>query len=317
MINNINKQKITFIIPCYRSEQSIKIVTDGIIAVISKQYDYKIILVNDNSPDNVFHVIRQMCALDENIIGIKLSRNFGQQAARMAAIPYIDGDYVVFMDDDGQHPSDGIPKLIDKLKEGYDIAYAKFDHKKESLFKQFGSYINTKMTNILIGKPKHIKQSSFFAMRAFVASELIYYRSPFPYLFGYFMQVTRNIANVDIEHQARINGKSGYNLRKLVALWFNGYTSFSVVPLRIASWIGAVTAMAGFGWGVYIVIRKILTPEVAVGYTSIMASILFIGGMIMLMLGMLGEYIGRMFITINNIPQYIVNEKINCTNKND
>lgn len=317
MINDTNKEKITFIIPCYRSENTIETVVKGIKDKIGKLYDYKIILINDNSPDKVLEVIRNLCSKDINIMGISLSKNYGQQSARMAGIPYIEGDYVVFMDDDGQHPVDGILKLLNKLNDGYDISYANFKHKKESCFKQIGSFINTQMTNILIGKPKNVKQSSFFAMKIFVAKELINYKSPFPYIFGYLMQITRNIANVEMEHLSRINGKTGYNFRKLLALWLNGYTSFSVVPLRFASLLGAITALGGFGWGIFIIIRKILLPDVAIGYTSIMASILFVGGMIMLILGMLGEYVGRIFITINNIPQYIISERINdiCNDK--
>lgn len=311
MKSSINKETISFIIPCYQSEKTISKVVEGIKEEIQRDYNYRIILVDDASPDGVFQVITKLCEKDKNIIGLSLSKNFGQQAARMAAIPYIVGDYVVFMDDDGQHASTGIIKLIEKIKTGgYDIVYAKFKFKKESLFKQFGSWLNLKMTDILIGKPKEVRQSSFFAMRYFVAKELENYKSPFPYLFGYLMKITQNIANVEIEHLPRITGNTGYTFKKLIMLWLNGFTGFSVVPLRVSSLLGVASAMLGFLWGIMIIIRKLMVPDVAMGYSSIMAVILFMGGIIMVMLGLLGEYIGRAFITINQIPQYVIKEQI-------
>lgn len=309
---NSKKETINFIIPCYKSANTIRIVVEGIIASIKAWYDYRIILVNDCSPDNVFDVIAKLCNEDKNILGINLSRNFGQQSARMAAIPYIKGEYVVFMDDDGQHPAHEIPKLIDALKDGHDIAYALFKHKKANWFKKFGSWVNKKMADLLIDKPKDTNPSSFFAMKSFVAEALINYSSPFPYLFGYFMNVTQNITSVEIEHLPRIEGRSTYTFGKLLRLWLNGFTSFSVVPLRAASFVGMLCAVLGFIWGGIVVIRKLVIPDIAIGYSSMMSIILFIGGMIMIMLGLLGEYIGRMFITMNHIPQYIIKDSINC-----
>lgn len=304
-------KKICFIIPCYGSENTLAKVINDIRLAIRERYTYRIILVSDCSPDNVFLVIKQLCKEDKNIIGLQLARNFGQQAARMAALNYLDGEYVIFMDDDGQHPSEGIISLVEKLEEGYDIVYAKFRQKKESRFKRFGSWLNTKMTDLLLDKPKHIKQSSFFAMRYFVAKGLLGYNSPFPYLFGYLMKITRKIANVELEHNNRIAGNSGYNLKKLVSLWFNGVLGFSIVPLRIATVTGILFAVCGFLWGIYLIIRKIMMPEILVGYTSFMAVILLIGGVIMIMLGIIGEYVGRIFLTLTNVPQYIISEKIN------
>ncbi len=304
---------VNIVIPCYRSERTIKQVVEGIKAVFSKCRDLKhrIILIDDGSPDNVFSVIREMCVDDPQIIGISLSRNYGQQSARMVALPYVDGDYVIYMDDDGQHPPEGILALIDKLEEGYDVAFARFKEKKHSFFKQIGSRLNATMATILIGKPKEVVSSSFFAMRLFVARELVNYKSSFPYIVGYMLRITTKIANVDIEHKERITGTTTYTFRKMLSIWINGFTSFSVVPLRAASMIGAITAGGGFLFGFYIIFRKIFNPSIPTGYSSIMAAFLFVGGMIMLMLGLLGEYVGRIFLSINNLPQYVVKETIN------
>lgn len=308
----IKLKKISFIIPCYNSENMIEVVVDSIRTAIKAKFDYKIILVNDNSKDNVYDKITNICLTDKNVVGISLSKNYGQQAARMAALPYIEGDYVIFMDDDGQHPVNGIEVLVNKLDEGYDIVYAYFREKKESNFKKFGSHINSVMTNIIIGKPKEINASSFFAMKYYVAEQLKRYTSPFPYLFGYLMQITNNITNIELEHKERLSGETGYNFIKLLKLWLNGFTSFSVIPLRIATFIGIITSLFGFLYAVLIVINKVINPEVIAGYTSMMAALLFIGGIIMMLLGMLGEYIGRIFITLNNVPQYTIKDKRNC-----
>lgn len=310
-LHNLEKKNISVIIPCYNSEKSIGRVVEEIIANMPQNISYEVFLVDDHSKDHVWQEIKCLCEKNENIRGISLSRNFGQQAARMAAVPYVHAEYVIFMDDDGQHPADGIFKLIAKAKEGYDIVYAHFAHKKTSCFRKIGSNFNVYMTYKLMGKPKEVKQSSFFCVRGFVVEALKEYQSPFPYLFGYFMQITRNIANVDIEHRARLEGKSGYNLKKMILLWLNGFIGFSVIPLRIASLSGCISSAVGFLLGMVSVIKKLMNPEIMLGYTSTIVIILFLGGIILLILGLVGEYIGRILMTVNRIPQYIIKDKRN------
>lgn len=313
-LNTSEKRILSFIIPCYRSALTIGKVVGDIVGQFATRpdWDYQIILVCDDSPDDTFSVIRKICRSDSQIIGLNLSRNFGQQSARMAALSHVTGKYIVFMDDDGQHPKEGIFELVEKLDEGYDIAYARFRKKQHSLMQQFGSFINRKMTEYLIGKPRNVVASSFFAMKAFVVHELKHYNNPEPYVLGYLMQITKNIANVEMIHQARYAGESGYTLKRLFRLWVQGATSFSVRPLQIASLLGFVCATAGIIFAITIVYQKLTSPNPpATGYPSIMATLLSIGGVIMVLLGMLGEYVGRIFISLNNIPQYVVKESIN------
>lgn len=303
--------KLSFVIPCYNSEKSIKQVVDGIREVCKNRYEYQILLSNDGSRDRVWDVIRELCSEDPSVEGICLAKNFGQQCARMAAIPHVEGDYVVFMDDDGQHPADGIPKMVEKLEEGFDIVYAYFASKKERLFRVWGSNLNQRTMEWLMGKPRNVKMSSFFVARRFIVDELNRYKSPGPVINGYFMQLTKNIACIELEHQERIAGKSGYNLKKLVHLWMNNATSFSVQPLRLASLLGVCMSGLGFIWALYLVIKKLVNPNVMVGYTSIVVVILICSGLLMLLMGLIGEYIGRLFLVANNIPQYVVRERIN------
>lgn len=306
-------KKISFIIPCYRSEKTLP----GVVSEIEEKmktlarYEYDIFLVNDCSPDSTFEVIRELVKEHENIKGIDFARNFGQHSALMAGLRYSDGDYVVCLDDDGQTPADEVDKLLDKLEEGYDAVYAKYDHKQHSAFRNFGSRVNELMARIMLGKPKELYVSSYFAVKRFVVEDMVRYENSYPYVIGLVLRATRNIANVAVSHRERTEGTSGYTLKKLLGLWFNGFTAFSVKPLRIATAIGACSAVMGFCYGVYTIIKRLINPDVPMGFSSTMAAIVFFGGMIMLLLGMIGEYIGRIYISLNNSPQYVIREKIN------
>lgn len=303
--------KISFVIPCYRSEHMIGQVVSEINKTMSEDYDYEIILVNDCSPDNTFQTIKGLCKEQENIIGIDLAKNFGQHSALMAGFHYVSGDIIVCMDDDGQTPPSEAHKLIDALNdEDTDVAYAEYPQKKHSVFRNFGSMINSKMAQYLIGKPKALYVSSYFAAKRFVIDEMVAYKNPYPYVIGLVLRTTKNIVNVEVNHCERQEGSSGYTMKKLLGLWFNGFTAFSVKPLRVATVTGVVFGIAGFLYLIYTVINKFLNPNVPLGWSSTMAVLLVVGGCILFMLGLIGEYIGRIYISLNNSPQYVVKKVI-------
>lgn len=301
---------VSFVIPCYRSSQTIGGVVEEIDTAMKglAGYKYEIVLVNDASPDNTFEVIRTLCAGRRDICGVNLAKNFGQHAALMAGFRHAQGDLVVCLDDDGQTPAGEVGKMLDKLEEGYDVVYAKYAHKQHSLFRNFGSRINDRMTRIMLGKPKELYISSYFVMKKFVAEELIRYENPFPYVIGLVLRTTKKIANVEVTHREREIGTSGYTLGKLLGLWFNGFTAFSIKPLRIATVIGVASACGGFLYGIYTIVKKFVNPAVPVGFSAMMAALVFFCGLILMMLGMIGEYIGRIYISMNNSPQYVIRE---------
>ena len=307
-------KKVSFCIPCYKSEQTLTKVVDEIRASmeeLSDKYEYEIILVNDASPDGTFNVICKLADTYPNITGIDLAKNFGQHAALMAGFAHVSGDILVCLDDDGQTPANEVYKLLDKIEEGEDVVYARYDHKKHSLFRNFGSFINEKMTEFLLGKPKELYVSSYFAAKRFIVDEMLRYDKSYPYVIGLVLRSTKRIANVYVDHREREIGKSGYTFGKLLGLWMNGFTAFSVKPLRIATWTGISCAILGFIYGLYTIIKKfVLGDAVAVGFSALMSSVMFIGGMILFMLGILGEYIGRMYISMNNAPQYVIREVV-------
>jgi undecaprenyl-phosphate 4-deoxy-4-formamido-L-arabinose transferase len=306
-------KKISFVIPCYRSEKTLPKVIAEIDGKMQQlvQFEYDIFLVNDCSPDNTFGVIRKLCEERSNIKGINFARNFGQHAALMAGLRHSDGDYVVCLDDDGQTPADEVDKLLFKLDEGYDAVYAKYEHKQHSTFRNLGSKVNELMTRVMLDKPAELYISSYFAVKRFVVEDMIKYENSYPYVIGLVLRTTRNITNVVVKHREREEGSSGYTLGKLLNLWFNGFTAFSVKPLRIATGIGSLAAVLGFLYGVYTIIKRFINPDVPMGFSAIMSAVVFFGGMIMIMLGLIGEYIGRIYISMNNSPQYVIRESIN------
>lgn len=305
-------QLVSFVIPCYRSAKTLGNVVAEIDGTMKKLsgYTYEIVLVNDSSPDDTFEVIRGLCAERKDICGINLARNFGQHAALMAGFHYTHGDVVVCLDDDGQTPAGEVGKLLSAIEEGYDVVYARYAHKQHSGFRNFGSKINELMTRVMLGKPKELYLSSYFAAKRFVVDEILRYTNPYPYVIGLVLRTTKNIVNVEVSHREREVGVSGYTLGKLMGLWFNGFTAFSIKPLRVATAMGATTAFCGFLYGIYTVVKKFVNPNVPIGFSSLMAALVFIGGMIMLMLGLIGEYIGRIYISLNNSPQYVIRECI-------
>ncbi|MDE7224670.1 MAG: glycosyltransferase family 2 protein [Acetatifactor sp.] len=315
----IKLKKISFVIPCYRSEHTVEHVVAEIQETMKdmRQYEYEIVLVNDCSPDGTLAVIRRLCEKEPQIKGISFARNFGQHAALMAGLRQSQGDYVVCLDDDGQTPANEAGKLLDKLEEGYDAVYASYNHKQHSAFRNLGSKVNELMTRIMLEKPGNLYISSYFAVRRFVVEDMIRYENSYPYVIGLVLRATKNITNVEVQHREREEGTSGYTLKKLLGLWFNGFTAFSVKPLRIATSVGCLSAAAGFLYGLYTIVKRLLNPAVPIGFSSIMAAIVFFGGMIMIMLGLIGEYIGRIYISLNNSPQYVIRERINVEQEKD
>ncbi len=303
---------VSFVIPCYRSENTLPAVIEEINSTMGTmdEYSHEIILVNDSSPDGTINTIRELCGKYANITGIDLAKNFGQHAALMAGMRQAKGDIVVCLDDDGQTPADEVGKLLDKLNEGYDVVYASYGKKKHSLFRNFGSKVNELMTRVMLGKPKELYISSYFAAKRFVVDDMIRYEHSYAYVIGLVLRATKNIANVEVKHRSRAEGTSGYTLKKLLGLWFNGFTAFSIKPLRIATVIGVLCAGGGFLYGIYTIVKRLLLPDIQAGFSALMSMLVFMGGMIMLMLGLIGEYIGRIYISMNNSPQYVIREII-------
>ena len=306
---------LSFVIPCYRSENTIEMVINEIIDTVSQRegYEYEIIAVNDSSPDNVYSVLKKLAKANKKLKIINFAKNMGKPAAVLAGYSVITGDYVINLDDDYQCPVYELWKLLELVEnDKCDCATAVYETKKESFVKRIGSNLNMWMGQIMLEKPKGLRLENFRVMKAFVAKEMIKYKKPYPYIEGLILRVTNRIMCVLMEERERgDNNRSGFTFRKSAALLMDGLTAFSVKPLRVASICGMLFAFIGFIYGIIIIIRKMISPLVPIGYSSILCIILFTSGLLMLMLGIIGEYIGRVYICINDSPQYVIKETIN------
>ena len=311
--------KVSFVIPCYRSVETLPSVVKEIKDTMKEMgnYEYEIIMVNDCSPDDTFGTIQKIVAeqpatsVGDNctgMLGLSLAKNFGQHSALMAGFHEVSGDVVVCLDDDGQTPANEVGKLLQEIENGHDVVYAQYAHKQHSGFRNFGSKVNELMTRVMLGKPKGLYVSSYFAAKRFVVDEMMKYTYAYPYVIGLVLRTTKDIVNVDINHRNREIGQSGYTFSKLMSLWFNGFTAFSVKPLRIATATGATCAILGFIYGIYTIIKKlVIKPDgLITGFSALMSVLVFMGGLILLMMGLVGEYMGRMYISMNNSPQFVV-----------
>ena len=240
---------------------------------------------------------------------LNLAKNAGQHNAIMAGLNYAKGDILIGMDDDMQtHPSQ-LPYLFEELEKGYDIVYGYYPEKKHSAFRNFGSWVNYISVRILIGKPKELKTSSYWVARKFVRDSVIEYQAPYAYIQGLFLRTTRNISCIPIQHFQREEGESNYTFKRLLKLWSN-IIGFSITPLRLTEYCGFGLSLLSIIAAVVVLIRKILNPAMALGWPSLMIVICFFSGIQLMFLGLIGEYIGRMFLGLNRQPQYVIREVI-------
>lgn len=300
---------ISIVIPCYYSEKTIGKVTRLVTEEFAKNDGYacEFVLVNDGSKDGTYPEIQKLAAASPNVLGVNLMRNFGQHNALMAGLRFAKGDYVLGMDDDLQtHPSQ-IFKLVHKIEEGYDLVYGVYPVRKNSPAKNFTSKFNEVSSRMMLGRPKEIRSSNFWIITRAVRDEVVKYDSFNPYVDGIFYRVTHNIGNVEVEHFARETGASGYTLKKLMRLWL-AYWNFSVIPLRISFFLGLLAALGGVVTAIAIIINKILSPDITVGWSSTLCIMVVLFGLVLMVLGIVGEYLGKIMLILNNTPQYIIRE---------
>lgn len=312
--------KISIVIGLYNSEKTIQAVLDEIQTAFSAQneYDYEVVLVDDYSPDGVYELVKKIAEKDPRIKVLHLSQNVGQTNAVIEGYRYAEGEFIVEMDDDLQMPAAEILRMLDKLqRENYDVVFARYPEQKESGFRRFGSKVNNKMTEFMLGKPKHIRVNSFYVMRSFVRDAMVQYANHYPYLYGIIFAVTKNVANLDVEHRERTNGKSNYTLKKLLGLWLNGFLNFSVQPLRIAIRFGSILTIISFFIIIALIIQRCLGGTQSIGWTSLMVTIIFFSGVQLLGIGKLGEYIGRMYLSSSGLSRSTVRDTINVEKKED
>lgn len=304
--------KLSIVIPVYNSQGTLEDVlnqTTEYLGKVSWVDALEFILVNDGSKDASAAVCEKL-AEQKNVCYINFTKNFGQHHALLCGYKEATGDVVVKMDDDLQTRPEDVPALVQALLNAdADVVFARFTNSAGSFIRRWGTRLNNKMATVLLGKPKEITVSGFYAMREYVVKNIVTYTNPYPYIAGLIFRVTDNIINVDLTQGIRGAGTSNYTLKKLMRLWVNGFVNFSVKPLRLASVLGSCLSLVGFIFLIILFVRRLMDATTQLGWTSTIAAIVFFGGIQLLSLGLIGEYVGRIFISINHFPQYVVKGK--------
>lgn len=304
--------KLSLVIPVYGSEAVLPELVDQIRATLDKLSDvrtsYEIIFVCDNSPDKSWQVISMLSHNFPQVRGILLRMNAGQHNALMAGFSQAKGEIIVTMDDDLQHSPSDIPSMLDKIDSNCDVVYARFRNRNHAVWKIAGSKLNNIVAGYLMQKPRDLYLSPFRAIKSSIIKEILRYQGPYVYVDGLILSVTRNINSIDVNHYERFSGNSRYSFQKSLSLWLKMATSFSVTPLRLTSLLGLFFSGLGFILALLLVIQKLTLDLMPIGWSSLIVTILIIGGVQLLALGMLGEYLGRVLLTLNLKPQYVIAE---------
>ncbi len=304
--------KISVVIPVYNSEKIVALTVNNVVEIFEKQdLKYEIILVNDHSPDGSWEVIKKIAAKAPHIVAINLLKNYGQHNAIFCGFCQTTGDYVVTMDDDMQNPPEEIIHLINKAKEGHDAVFGKFRKKKHSLKRRMGTKIIGYLNYKIFDKPKDITLTNFRIIRKDVIERIIDYKTAFPYIPGLVLMFSHNVGNVMVEHRAREIGKSNYSLLRIFKLVGALLFNYSSYPIKIFTVTGFFVSAASFVLGLWVLISKLVFEISVSGWTTVVVLVSFLGGFIILMLGMLGEYLSRILSQVTSNKSFVIKEIIN------
>jgi glycosyltransferase involved in cell wall biosynthesis len=300
---------LSFVIPLYRSAETIGAVVRA-IEELTIEGGHEIVLVNDGSPDGTAAVCRELVkAARVPITYVEHARNYGEHNAVLTGWRHARGAHFVNLDDDGQNPPAEAARLWQHAKkEGLDVVFGHYEVKQHSAWRNFGSWFTNRMTDWALDKPTGFYLSSFRCVSAFVAKQVVGYAGPYPYIDGLLLQVTQRIGSIAVRHEARVAGESTYTLRRLVRLWLSAWVNFSVLPLRVATVLGLVVAGMGIAALGFVAWLWWIDSGPETGWGWLMAGLLIFSGTQLVMLGLIGEYIGRMFLAVNQRPQSVVRE---------
>jgi len=305
-------RRISVVVPVYNGAATVPKLIEELDKHLRPQNDLELILVNDGSTrDNSDEVCEAAAQQNDWIVYLELSKNFGEHNAVMAGLNHCTGDCVVIMDDDLQNPPHEVIRLVDELDRGdFDVVFSYYKKKQHRIDRNLGSAFNNLIASYVLKKPRDLYLSSFKAIRRSVVKQIIKYDGPFPYIDGLILRSTTRYGRLEVEHYSREIGRSGYSLTKLVSLWLNMFTNFSILPLRVASAVGLVLATLSGLAGIVVIIEKIINPELPTGWASVFVALLFMSSVQLLAIGLMGEYLGRVLLKLNQIPQFVVRRTI-------
>lgn len=302
---------LSFVIPLYNSSKTIVPLVKTIEALVVEG-GHEIVLVNDGSRDDTAAVCRGLVREAKvPVIYVEHARNYGEHNAVLTGWRHASGAHIVNLDDDGQNPPDEAVRLWRHAREtGLDVVFGHYMLKQHSAWRNFGSWFTNRMTDWAIDKPRGFYLSSFRCVSAFMARKVAEHTGPYPYLDGLILQVTQRLGSVEVRHDPRQAGTSGYTFRRLARLWLSAWVNFSILPLRLATLLGLTIALIGvFALGV-VAWLWYFGEGPTYGFGWIMGALLVFSGTQLVMLGLIGEYVGRMFLTVNQRPQSVVREVV-------
>ncbi|MCC7274330.1 MAG: glycosyltransferase family 2 protein [Alphaproteobacteria bacterium] len=300
---NERTHTLSVVVPVYNGSASVGELVEA-LSNLPVPGGLEIVLVNDGSPDDSLAVCRALLATARvPITVVDHARNYGEHNAVMTGLRHARGRYVITMDDDLQNPPEEVLRILEHAQANdLDVVYTYYESKEHAAWRNLGSRFTNWCADLLLDKPRGLYLSSFRCMSAFVVGEIVRYEGPFPYVDGLLLQVTKRIGRIQVRHLPRAVGRSNYTLRRLIRLWMNMFLNFSVMPLRAATVVGLALSGLGALAGVVVVAEAIIN-ETPAGWASLMAATLVVSGVQLVMLGMIGEYLGRLFLTVNRKPQ--------------
>jgi glycosyltransferase involved in cell wall biosynthesis len=310
-----SKPHLSIVIPLFNAALTLPTLCQELSA-LAISGGFELILVNDGSRDATEEIALKLTRESRiPITFLSLSRNFGEHNAVLAGLRASTGQYVVTMDDDLQNPPSEVLKLLAAAEaEKRDVMYAIYDRKEHAWWRNLGSRLTNHIADHVVEKPRKLYLSSFRCMTRLVADEVAKSRNPYPYVDGLIFQVTQNAGAVPVRHVGRAQGKSGYTFRKLVRLWMSMLVNFSILPLRLMTLAGMITSVLGFLAVIEVVLEHLLKKN-PTGWSSTMAAILLLSGMQLLLLGIMGEYVGRIYLGVSDKPQSVVRSTSKSTER--
>jgi len=300
---------LSIVIPLYNAEKTVEGLCLTLMSLLAADYILEIVLVNDCSRDGTDAVCRRLqSTYPETVISVRLSRSFGEHNAVMAGLNQTRGDYVVIMDD-LRNPPEEVPGLVAEIQKGFDVVYSQYPERQDSAFRNLASFLNGSMARVILNKPANLYLSSFKVMNRFLVDQIIIYKTPNPYLDAIILRITRNIGTIEVRHDRRCAGRSGYTMKKLAALWGNMIVSYSLIPLRMLAVAGFILTLLGLYSVANMLIRDMLPLLENLSDLEEFTSVaMFFRGLQLLATGILGEYVGRIYLKLNHEPQFIIRE---------
>ncbi|QQS14073.1 MAG: glycosyltransferase family 2 protein [Rhodospirillales bacterium] len=300
---------LSVVVPVYNGSASVGELVEALRALVVAG-GHEIVLVNDGSPDGSLEVCRALVDRPgAPVVVVDLSRNFGEHNAVMAGLAHARGDYAITMDDDLQNPPEEVVRLFEHARDGgFDAVYTYYETKEHAAWRNLGSRFTNWCADRLIDKPRGLYLSSFRCLSAFLCERLAVYDGPYPYVDGLVFQMTQKVGRLQVRHLPRAEGRSNYTLRRLLRLWLSMFLNFSVMPLRVASIGGIALSGVGMLGFVVVLLEAVFRRDLPSGWASLMSALALLAGVQLLILGMMGEYLGRMFLAVNRKPQYLVRD---------